>query len=77
MLLHKENHIDILDDFGSLQPLRQEYHELYGRYLSLQAELAALCSQQTIYEAEEELHRFQLKEIVGAGIQAGEDERLP
>lgn len=76
MLLHKENHIDILDDFGSLQPLRQEYHKLYGRYLSLQAELAALCSQQTLYEAEEELHRFQLKEIVGAGIQAGEDERL-
>ncbi|MFZ3116533.1 MAG: DNA repair protein RecN [Syntrophales bacterium] len=76
MLLHKENHLDILDDFGGLQPLRREYHELYGRYLSLQAELTALCSQQALYEAEEELHRFQLKEIVGAGIQAGEDERL-
>lgn len=76
MLLHKENHIDILDDFGGLQPLRQEYGDLYGRYLSLQSGLAALSSQQVRHEATEELHRFQLKEIVGAGVKAGEDELL-
>ncbi len=76
LLLNKENHIDILDDFGSLRGLRQEYGGLFGRYLSLQTGLEELKAKQARGEAEEELHRFQLKEITAADIKEKEDELL-
>ncbi len=76
MLLNKENHIDILDDFGGLRAVRQEYEGFYGDYLSLKSSLAELESQQAGNKALEELHRFQLEDIVDAAVSPGEDELL-
>jgi DNA repair protein RecN (Recombination protein N) len=76
VLLNKENHIDILDDFGGLREFRQEYEGLYCGYLSLKTSLAELESQQASNKALEELHGFQLKDIVEAAVCLGEDELL-
>ena len=35
VILNAENHGDIVDEFGGLQPLRAEYAEMYDRYLTL------------------------------------------
>lgn len=76
MLLNRENHIDVLDDFAGLRGFRQEYEEIYGLYLSLKRRLVELDSLKSISKAEEELHRLQLKEIVEADLKAGEEEIL-
>ncbi len=76
VLINKDNHIDILDDFGGLGQLRSEYAELYERSLSLRSGLAELELQEKRRKTEEELHRFQLKEITDAGLAAGEDDLL-
>ncbi|MCG6537126.1 MAG: DNA repair protein RecN, partial [Syntrophales bacterium LBB04] len=76
VLLNRDNHIDILDDFGSLRSVRQEYEELYKEYLSLHSRLAELGSRQASDRAREELHQFQLKDIVAAAVSLGEDEAL-
>lgn len=76
LILNRENHIDILDAFGDLHALRQEYGELYGRFNSLKARQRELEVLSLRSKAEEELHRFQLSEIINAGINTGEDEAL-
>ena len=73
VILNKENHIDILDDFGGLQPLKKEYEVLYAKYNFLSARLRELGDLSVRNKAEEELHKFQLKEIIDADIKAGED----
>jgi len=76
VLINKDNHIDILDDFGGLQQLRSEYAELYNRSLSLRSGLEELEMGEKRRIADEELYRFQLKEITDAGLTAGEDDSL-
>lgn len=75
-LLNKDNHIDILDDFGSLQALRKEYSELYDLHATMQRELAELQSRVQRSKEEEDLNQFQLGEIIEASLQPGEDELL-
>jgi DNA repair protein RecN (Recombination protein N) len=76
LILNRENHIDILDAFGGLQSLRDEYGELYERYNFLKAKLRELEAASARIKAEEELYRFQSGEITNAGISPGEDESL-
>ena len=76
VLLHKENHIDILDDFGGLQEFRRKYEGLYEDYLSSKSCLAGLESRQAGNKSREELQRFQLKDILEATVSPGEDELL-
>ena len=76
VLLNKENHIDILDSFGGLHVLRREYQDLYGQHIFLKEKLKELHILIMRSKTEEELGRFQLKEIVDAGVTVGEDELL-
>ena len=73
IIMNKVNHIDILDDFGGLKPLRKEYEALYTKYNFLIARLREIGNLSVRNKAEEELHKFQLKEIIDADIKAGED----
>lgn len=75
-ILNKENHIDILDSFGGLYELREEYGKSYERFNSLKASLRKLEESSSRSKADEELHRFQLNEIADACIIKGEDEAL-
>ncbi|MBU1150306.1 MAG: DNA repair protein RecN [Pseudomonadota bacterium] len=73
MILNPESHTDILDEFGGLLTFRSAYRESYDRYRSLNERLRALQEFRRKREEREDLLRFQVGEISGAGIGAGED----
>jgi DNA repair protein RecN (Recombination protein N) len=76
VILNADNHIDILDEFGELLPIRLEYAEMYGQYLSLKEKIREFLSVKKTGGERDDLLRFQLKEIDDAGIRAGEDATL-
>jgi DNA repair protein RecN (Recombination protein N) len=76
VLLRVESHLDLLDGFGRLLPLREEYRRQYGRAQGLRERLRELAELQARrLEREEEL-RFHLRELEAAAIKPGEDESL-
>jgi DNA repair protein RecN (Recombination protein N) len=76
MILNAENHTDILDEFGGLQPLRSAYREKYDCYRSLQERLRGLQERQVKRAEREDLLHYQLGEIARADLRAGEDDAL-
>ncbi len=76
VILNADNHIDILDEFGDLLPLRREYAEMYGEYLSLKEKIREFLSVKKTRGERDDLLRFQLKDIDDAGIRPGEDATL-
>lgn len=75
-LLNAATHIDILDEYGSLLPLRARFAEIFTRYRSLLGEMERLYSLQKQRKEREELIRFQLNEIDAARPTQGEDVEL-
>jgi DNA repair protein RecN (Recombination protein N) len=76
VMLKSDNHIDILDEFGGLQPLRQEFTRLYDDCLALKKRLEGLTVRNKQKREREELLAFQLKEIDSAAPVIGEDQQL-
>lgn len=76
MILNPENHVDILDEFGDLFPLRSVYLEAYGRYRQYKERLRTLQDLRKKKEEREDLLRFQIDEISRAEIRAQEDAAL-
>ncbi|MHB8091005.1 MAG: DNA repair protein RecN [Syntrophales bacterium] len=75
-ILQTDNQIDILDEFGGLLPLREEYRKIYDYYRLLGGELRLLEEKQGKRAEREELLRYQIEEIGRAEILAGEDAAL-
>jgi DNA repair protein RecN (Recombination protein N) len=73
ILLNTDNHIDVLDEFAGLLPLRAEYANLHSHYQLLITRLNDLQSINQKKQEREDLLRFQLKEIEAADIKSGED----
>ncbi|HJX60442.1 MAG TPA: DNA repair protein RecN [Thermodesulfobacteriota bacterium] len=71
-----DTHIDILDEFGELMELRDEFQNLFQRFTSLSQELERIRGEKERREKERELRAFQSKEIEKAGIRIGEEEAL-
>ena len=71
-----DTHIDILDEFGELMELRDEFQNLFQRFTSLSQELERIRGEKERREKERELRTFQSKEIEKAGIRIGEEEGL-
>ncbi len=71
-----ENHLDILDEFGRLFPLRAEFQEAYREIRGVEKRLQELRGEQERGERERELWTFQVKEIEAAGLRPGEEEEL-
>ena len=76
VILNADNHIDILDEFGDLLPIRREYEDMYGQYICLKEKISEVMSVKKTRGEREDLLRFQFKEIDDAGIRAGEDTAL-
>ena len=76
VLLKEENHVDILDAFGGLLPIRQKYAGAYQDVQALKEEKSQLESMQRRKEERQEFIQFQLDEIGGIDPQSGEDDRL-
>ena len=72
-LLHAARQLDILDAFGSLQPQREAFAALARRRAILEAEKAALITDERSYAQQLDLLRFQVNEISAARLQPGED----
>ena len=75
-LLDEESHLDILDRFAGIWPLRETVETLYRTVLPLIKKVEALQTGQKRSEEESTFLRFQLDEIEAAAIQPNEDEQL-
>jgi len=73
VLLDAYNHIDILDKFGGLMPLRSEFAGLYSDWQVLEKKLDELKTINNEKREREELLRFQLDELEKSGLKVGED----
>jgi len=71
-----ETHIDILDEFGGLLRLREEFQKQYEELVSLSEEVKKIRGEKEKRAKERELMAFQAKEIEAAKIQVGEEESL-
>ena len=75
-LLDTETHLDLLDRFASLEPLRQETADAFAAVERCRADLEAVKRQAEQRAARTELVEFQLGELKRAELKAGEDEEL-
>jgi DNA repair protein RecN (Recombination protein N) len=71
-----ETHIDILDEFGGLLGLREEFQRQYQEFISLSEEVERIRTEKEKRAKERELMAFQSKEIEASGIKTGEEESL-
>ena len=75
-LLKDENHIKILDDFGQTNDVASNLKESYQNYLAIKNELDDLVQSQKDKFEKEDYLKYQLNEIEGAELTAGEDLKL-
>jgi DNA repair protein RecN (Recombination protein N) len=75
-LLEPAYQLQLLDAFGDLEPLRQQYVTLAERVRALRRRHAALTAQQQQRQRELALLRFEREELDAAGLQPGEQEEL-
>jgi DNA repair protein RecN (Recombination protein N) len=71
-----ETHIDILDEFGRLLRLREEFQKEYQRFIALSEEAERIRAERERRAKERELMAFQSKESGASTIQIGEEESL-
>ena len=71
-----ETHIDILDEFGGLLGLREEFQKHFQKFISLSEEVKKIREEKERRNKERELMTFQLREIEASGIQVKEEESL-
>lgn len=76
-LQEPEQHLKLLDAFGAHQPEIDAYRADHGRFRALADERESLLQSESARREREELLRFRVREIDGAGLEEGEDERLP
>jgi DNA repair protein RecN (Recombination protein N) len=76
LLLKPENHLYLLDDFGSLTEERVKVNALFSKYQSALEEMSTLRRRIREMEERQELERFQRDEIDKADIKEEEDKLL-
>lgn len=75
-LLKPSNQLDVVDQYGGLEELRDRYHEVYLKLQEARRQLAELTAGKTLREQQLELYRFQADEIDKAELDPGEFEEL-
>lgn len=75
-LLRVETHKYLLDEYGGLEGLREEYQESYQRLTDLFATLRELLHREKELKERQQLYEFQIKEIDAVNPQEGEEESL-
>jgi len=76
VLLRPDNHLYLLDDFGSLAEERLSLNVLFDRYQALKGDRQRLERDIREREDRQDLARFQREEIERADLRPGEDELL-
>jgi len=72
-LLRSETHIVLLDEFGSLDGLTEEYRVPYHRLTELFTELRLLSRKENELKEKRDLYEFQIKEIDAVDPRKGEE----
>ena len=75
-LLRPSNQLDVIDEFASLWPLREKYHETWTALSDARRALDELTTSRTLREQQLELYRFQADEIDAAQLDSAEYEEL-
>lgn len=75
-LLRVREHVNLLDRFAGLLPLRQQVAELFTRWRAVQRELASLQQAERERERRMDMLRFQFEEIRAARLKPGEEAAL-
>ncbi|MEM6731921.1 MAG: DNA repair protein RecN [Myxococcota bacterium] len=75
-LLQVETHVEMLDAFGELDPIKSRFGSSYEHYTALVAERTALQSGEQFSVQRADFLRFQLDEITRVDPQSGEDRSL-
>ena len=75
-LLRTETHLKLLDNFGGLGGLLENYRACYADVEELVEERQALVSRRQDLEAQKQLYEFQIEEIDQVAPQDGEEEEL-
>src|SRR5688572_13088755 len=75
-LLRPSNQLDVLDQFGGLWDLRQQYREVYDQLQVARSRLEELSANRTLREQQLDLYRFQAEEIDNAQLDPDECREL-
>lgn len=75
-LMDPHNHLDLLDRFGDLSELRQDYAKVYEEWMALVREYRTMLAEAERQAREKDLLAFTLEEIKTVKPLAGEDEAL-
>ncbi|MCL2013556.1 MAG: DNA repair protein RecN [Oscillospiraceae bacterium] len=76
VLLSPDRHLDILDTYGGLLSLREEYAAAYNGYKKAAADLEAINKEQENKAERMDMLLFQINEIENSHLSEGEDEEL-
>ncbi len=76
LLMEPARQLDLLDRFAGTEAARNEVAALVGRWEQARIELERLAAAERDRAQKEDLYRFQLSEIDGARLKAGEEEDL-
>jgi len=76
LLMNEENHLDFLDDFGGITPLRETISEMYYDWKKVYEELRRTLMKHADLDYERDLLIEQKREIEQAQIRVGEEEEL-
>lgn len=77
-LLHKQNHLEILDEYsrGETGGLRTRVGEDYREYLALKDKLGSFSMDEDQRRREADFTQFEIEEIENAGVRPGEEDEL-
>lgn len=75
-LLNTEYHLDYLDSFGNLMPLRDELGRIWNKLQELKREKEKIERRERERAQRLDFLEYQIKEIEGANLKIGEDEEL-
>jgi DNA repair protein RecN (Recombination protein N) len=76
LLLQPDRHLDLLDAFGGLSALRDQWEKEWQAWLTLKADIQTAEAGKREAEAMQDLWEFQCAEIEGAQLVPGEEEVL-
>jgi DNA repair protein RecN (Recombination protein N) len=76
MLLRDENHLGVIDQFDTIQPVLEKYRISYLKMSGLQKELSQLKKRERELKEKLELYRFQVKELEDADLNPQEEDEL-
>ncbi len=76
LLMNEENHLDFLDQFGGISPLRETISEMYYDWKKVSEELKRILMKNSDLGSEREMLLHQKEEIEKAQIRVGEEQKL-